>query len=155
MLLLDIEVNHLNTALDLDYIPVHIELRVDGNNILPIEINPLRFAGLCLNELNFHVTNRHPLGFYFSNTVPGYENMWKGKENEIYCFPILEKDKHSKENSLEKSLIKNIYSNILKLKPVKNPNLDIQTFVFSKTNDESELKNILELKIQCRFNSRG
>ncbi len=138
--------SHLNKTLDLDNIPVHIELRVDGNNIVPVEVNPLRFAGMCLNELNFYLTGTHPLEFYFSDAAPDYKKMWEGKENEIYCFSILEKPESSPGN-IDTTSIAKIYSDILEIRPVKNPDLDIQAFIFSKTSNTKELENILTLKI--------
>jgi hypothetical protein len=140
-------VSHLNKTLNLDNIPVHIELRVDGDNILPIEINPLRFAGMCLNELNFYLTGSHPLEFYLSDTTPDYKNMWEGKEGETYCFSILEKSASSTKNGVDTDIVTKIYSNILEIRPINNPNLDIQAFVFSKTNNKKELESILALKV--------
>jgi hypothetical protein len=140
-------ISRLNKSLNLDNIPVHIELRVSNAGIIPIEINPLRFAGMCLNELNFYLTGKHPLEFYFSDTVPDYTKMWENKEDETYCFSILEKPESSPENRLDTNFIATIYSDILELRPVENPDLDIQAFVFSKTSDKNELENILTLKI--------
>lgn len=137
----------LNSVLHLDNIPIHIELRVDGTNITPIEINPLRFTGMCLNEVNYYITGRHPLDYYFSGTIPDYENMWRGKESDIFSFAILEKPKAASEKSPDIHSILKIFSNILELRIVENPRLDIQAFVFSKTTDQKELQEILSLEI--------
>ena len=141
-------VNQLNKTLDLNNMPVHFELRVNGSNILPIEINPLRFTGMCLNEINFHIMGKHPLEYYFSNTAPDYDSAWKGKENELFCFSIIEKPKDSSDNfRFDINSVTKLYSDILELRPIENPRLDIQTFVFSKTKDKCELDRILNLKI--------
>lgn len=139
-------VNRLNKVLDLDNIPIHIELRVDGDAIYPIEINPLRFTGLCLNEINSYITGKHPLEFYFSNTAPDYETIWKGKEEETFSFSIIEKNL-STNIPFDINSITKIYSDILELRMVKNPRLDIEAFIFSKTHNETELENILNLKV--------
>ena len=142
-------INHLNTVLDLDNIPVHIELRVDeSNNILPIEINPLRFAGMCLNEIHFYIAEKHPLQYYFSHTKPNYKTMWEGKENEFFCFSILEKNEHSEDSSSNIASLMRNYSNILELRMIEHPKLDIQAFVFSKTSNKKEFSDILELRIR-------
>jgi hypothetical protein len=135
-------ISGLNKILKLDNIPVHLELRVDeNNNIVPIEMNPLRFAGMCLNELNFYITGKHPLIFYFSNIVPDYKNMWTGYENEFFYFSIIEKPIDSNRTKTNK--IRSAYPNILELRMLENSSLDIEAFVFSKTNSETELENIL------------
>ena len=41
---------NLNGTLHLRNFPMHIEFRYDGRKAVPIEINPLRFTGFCLNE---------------------------------------------------------------------------------------------------------
>lgn len=70
-------ITRLNELLNLGNIPVHMELRVEKGKIIPIEINPLRFAGLCLNEIHTYITGKHPLSYYFSRTCPDYKNYWK------------------------------------------------------------------------------
>lgn len=139
-------VTQLNTALNLDNIPVHIELRIDNNKIYPIEINPIRFTGLCLNEINYYITGKHPLEFYFTNITPDYNNMWEGKEEDIFCFSIIEKNK-SATQPFAINTVTQQYSNILELRQVNNPHLDIEAFIFSKTHSNAELENILKLKI--------
>lgn len=134
-------ISHLNKVLDLDNIPVHVELRIDGGKIFPIEINPLRFTGMCLNELSYYITGTHPLVYYFSNTTPDYNMMWKGKENETYLFSMLEKNNHS----LNVNLGKRHYSKILEIRELDNSALNIHAFVFSKTNNIKEISSILEL----------
>lgn len=131
----------LNKVLNLDKIPVHIELRVDGDNIVPVEINPLRFTGMCLNELNFYITGKHPLHYYFTDAVPDYKKMWNGNETEFYYFSIIEKAMNSSDTEISK--IRSIYPNILELRKVENTSLNIDAFVFSKTDSEMELENIL------------
>ena len=141
-------VNELNKVLKLDNMPVHIELRIDDSSILPIEINPLRFTGMCLNEINFHITGKHPLEYYFSNTAPDYNAMWKEKEDELFCFSIIEKPKVlSDDCHFDIDAVTKLYSDILEVRPVGNPQLDIQTFVFSRTKNKGDIERILSLRI--------
>lgn len=138
---------HLNEVLGLENIAVHIELRIDNGLVVPIEINPLRFAGMCLNEINYYITGKHPLHYFFTDTTPDYANMWKGKEDETYCFSILEKSESTEKNSFDINSIKEIYSDILEVRTIEDTNLNIHAFVFSKTNCKNELENILELSV--------
>lgn len=137
----------INQFLVLDNIPVHVELRIDGENIMPIEINPLRFTGLCLNEISFYITGIHPLHYFMSNTAPNYSDMWIGKEEEIYCFSIIEKPKRHNSSLFDLEAVTNLYSHILELRMLTHQKLDIHAFIFSKTTNKQELDNILNLKI--------
>lgn len=135
----------LNEALHLDRIPVHVELRVDGDTIVPIEVNPLRFAGMCLNEIGFYITGQHPLHYYLTDTAPDYESMWRGKEDETFCFSILERPTVTTA-AAGPDAIKSLYSEMLEWRTVENSQLNIDYFVFSKTKNPRELDDILALK---------
>ena len=52
---------NINKVIGLRNFPMHIEFRYNGCMAIPIEINPLRFAGFCLNELQTHI----PHLFYY------------------------------------------------------------------------------------------
>ncbi len=135
----------LNQVLNIKDMPVHIELRLNGDQIIPIEINPMRFTGLCLNELHYYISGKHPLSYFFSNSVPDYLEMWKGKEDKVYSFSIFNKPKFCKSEGVDFNRIKDLFSNILEFRPVAQPNLDIAAFVFAETSPEnlSELQDIL------------
>ena len=132
----------LNTVLHLKDIPVHVELRVDNGKIAPIEINPLRFAGLCLNEIHYHICGTHPLSYFFNKTIPDYQAMWKGNENRMFCFSVFEKDDNG---MIDMKGIKTLFSSIIEMRIPNNPNLEIGAFVFSETeiSNKNEIQNIL------------
>lgn len=133
----------LNKALKLDHVPVHAEIRVDGDGFIPIEINPLRFTGMCLNDLHYYIAGKHPLYYYFNDAVPDYAGMWKGKEDVVFSFSILERT----ANAFDRKAIEPLYSNVLEWRTLRNPNLDLEAFVFSQTRDAGELDKILTLKL--------
>ncbi|MBP1640706.1 MAG: hypothetical protein H6Q17_2289 [Bacteroidetes bacterium] len=141
-------ISRLNNVLKLDNIPVHIELRVDERNrIVPIEINPLRFAGLCLNELHCHITGKHPLSYFFESTIPDYTSMWNGKENTTFCFSIFEKPEEVNDKQLDINKLKKLFHKHLEIRAVNNSKLNILAFVFSETetSDQTEINNILHI----------
>lgn len=125
--------SHLNQTLGLDNIPVHIELRVNEGKIFPIKISPLRFTRMCLNEISYYITGEHPLHYFFADTSPDYSTIWKGKENKTYCFSIIEKSEFTDRELLDMSSIVTPKSDILEIRTVDNPELDIYAFIFSRT----------------------
>lgn len=147
-------ISRLNKVLNLSNIPVHMEIRVESGKIVPIEINPLRFAGLCLNEIHFYITGKHPLSYYFSGTCPDYNAMWKDKESKTFCFSIIEKPEGSQNAALDIEKLKHEFSKILEVRLVDNPNLSILTFVFSEveTTKKSEMSNVLNLDVTKLLN---
>lgn len=143
----------LNEYLGIENMPVHLELRIDRSAIVPIEINPLRFTGLCLNELHCHIAGAHPLSYYFSQTVPDYQSMWQGKEDKTYSFAIFDKSPGGNSSTAYLEKIKSLFGSILEFRPVDNPNLNIAAFVFSESpsGDTAEQKRILHFDTQLQF----
>ena len=72
----------INQQIGLRNFPMHIEFRIEQDIPIPIEINPLRFAGFCLNELQTHISGQHPVVAYIENHHISKEEMWKGHEND-------------------------------------------------------------------------
>jgi hypothetical protein len=142
-------ITRLNQLLNLSNIPVHMELRVENGKIIPIEINPLRFAGLCLNELHTYITGKHPLSYYFLRVHPDYDNYWKGKENKTFCFTTIEKSEKTRNKNLDIEKIKHEFSNVLELRKVENSKLNIYAFIFSEmdSSNQAEINRILHLDI--------
>lgn len=143
-------ISNLNQVLNLKDIPVHIEIRMEGDRIVPIEINPLRFTGLCLNELHCHIAGKHPLSYFLSKTTPDYQGMWKGKEDKTFSFSIFDKPTDSLNKSFDTEKVKHLFSNILELRPVNNPKLNINAFIFSETlsSEKEEAEVILNLDMR-------
>jgi len=147
-------ITRLNKVLNLSNIPVHMEIRVESGKIVPIEINPLRFAGLCLNEIHFYITGKHPLSYYFSGTRPDYNLMWKDKESKTFSFSIIEKPEGFQNEALDIGKLKHVFSEILEVRLVDSPKLNIFAFVFSEieTSNKIELNNILNLDVTKLLN---
>jgi hypothetical protein len=142
-------ITRLNQLLNLSNIPVHMELRVEDGKIIPIEINPLRFAGLCLNEIHTYITGKHPLSYYFSKTRPDYKNYWKGKGDKTFCFTVIEKPESTRKKSLDMKKIQQEFSNILEIRKVESPRLPVYAFIFSEmySSNQAEINRILHLDI--------
>ncbi len=140
----------LNKALKIKDMAIHLELRMENGNIIPIEANPLRFAGLCLNELHNHIAGKHPLSYFFEKSIPNYKAMWEGKEEKTFCFSVFEKPPFTETSQEETDRIMTLFSEPLEIRTVNNPNLNILVFVFSaiEANNTSELNNILYYNTQ-------
>lgn len=140
----------LNSVLNLSNIAVHIEMRADGTKIIPIEINPLRFTGMCLNELFCKFVGEHPLTYFFTGKIPDYNAIWEGRENKTYYFSIIEKPKGVKDPVLDIEKLNKQFSNMLELRLINNPKLNILAHVFAEIdgNSEKELHNITTLDVK-------
>lgn len=59
-------------------IPVHVEVRVDGNHIAPIEFNPLRFAGLGGTDLAYYAWGMRTYAAFLEGKEPDLARLARG-----------------------------------------------------------------------------
>ena len=123
--------------------PFHIELRANDDNIIPIEINPMRFAGWCITDIAQSVWNVNTYEYYLKQLKPDWENILKNSDNSYYYFTIGDINKKADDIDYEKYL-KNI-SNPLVVRKIDFKSNPIFAIVFAKTDDINEIKNILKL----------
>ena len=136
----------LNGVLQLKNFPMHVEFRVDKNTgrAIPIEVNPLRFAGMCLNDLTRHTCHMLPVQAFFEGTHPDYATMWNGIENDVFSFVVLDKP-YDTNRALDFERIKRHFHGVLETRDIQNPAMSIWGFLFTQTTPEhkEELHEIL------------
>ncbi len=71
--------------------PAHIEIRIDKDRILPIEFNPMRFAGWCTTDLVHFAFGLNTVDYYLKSKKPDWLTLLKEKQGKIYSLIILNK----------------------------------------------------------------
>ena len=141
----------LNAVLGLRNFPMHVEFRVDKHSgkAIPIEVNPLRFAGMCLNDLTRHTCGLLPVKAFFEGTHPDYATLWNGIEEDVFSFVVLDKP-YETTKALDFEAIKKHFHGVLETRDIMNPAMSIWGFLFTKTAPEhkEELKEILFSDLQ-------
>lgn len=136
----------LNGVLNLRDFPMHVEFRVDKDSgrAVPIEVNPLRFAGMCLNDLTRHTCGLLPVQAFFEGLRPDYETMWNGIEDDVFSFVVLDKP-YETTKVLDFEKIKKRFHGVLETRDIKNPAMSVWGFLFMKTDKEhrAELNEML------------
>lgn len=129
---------------------MHIEIRVTSEGeIIPIEINPMRFAGWCTTDLSRHAWGINIYETYFENRSLDWENILANMGDEIYYFSMAEVP-----SDIDRKNIKDFdydgflsnYSNILELRKIDYRNNPLFAVMFGSTKDKSEVRKILGLK---------
>lgn len=72
--------------------PVHMELRKqqDGQ-ILPIEVNPLRFGGWCTTpDMTFQAWGFNPYVYYYEQKRPDWDKVLQGREGKLFSIIVLD-----------------------------------------------------------------
>lgn len=81
---------NMNDLAELRNFPLHIEIRTDGNRIIPIEGNPMRFGGWCTTaDLAFHAYGFNPYVYFTEQKKPDWEGILRYKDNSLYSLILL------------------------------------------------------------------
>lgn len=84
--------DQLNARLGLRDYPVHVELRRDSEGcMVPIEFNPLRFAGWCCTDISRFAWGFSTYGCYLDDTRPDWDSLLPGHEDKLYTLIVLNK----------------------------------------------------------------
>ncbi len=128
--------------------PFHIELRVKDDKIIPIEINPMRFAGWCITDMAKSAWNINTYEYYLKQMKPDWENIIKNSDDAYYYFTIgsVEQGIKVKEINYEKYL-KNV-SNPLVVRKIDYKKNPLFAVVFAKAQNLDEIKKILKLDMK-------
>lgn len=84
--------DQLNERLGLRDYPVHVELRRDADgHMVPIEFNPLRFAGWCCTDISLFAWGFPTYGCYLDDRRPDWGSILPGHEDKLYTLIVLNK----------------------------------------------------------------
>ena len=129
---------NLNNTLHLRNFPMHIEFRYDGQKAVPIEINPLRFTGFCLNELQVFISGQHPMLSYLKGRRVTKEEMWRGKEDLTYAFTVLDLPSGCENMVFNEAKFSADFPGVIDVRRVPDKTSSVAATVFLRT----ETKNI-------------
>jgi hypothetical protein len=120
--------------------PFHFEVRIDGEQIVPIEMNPLRFAGWCTTDIAYYAYGINTYKCFFHNKKPDWETVFEENSNIVYAMVIMDKTMNNKKENLvfEYNSLKKYYSEIIEIRKVDYKIHSIYGFMFLKIRDEKE-----------------
>ena len=125
----------------------HIEVRVtDTGEILPIEANPLRFAGWCVADITHHAWGFNPYECYFNSLRPDWDTILEGQEDAATVMVIGDVPSgldRSRIESIDYNGFKSIFSNILELREIDYIAYPVFAFAFARMNE----RDLAELKV--------
>jgi hypothetical protein len=128
---------NLNNTLHLRNFPMHIEFRYDGKKAVPIEINPLRFTGFCLNELQVFISGQHPMLSFLKGRSVSKEEMWKGKENYTYAFTVLDLPSGCEDMIFDDAKFSADFPGVIDVRRVPDKSSGVAATVFLRTETSS------------------
>ncbi len=93
----------LGKKVNLKNFPAHVEIRVDKQGkISPIEVNPLRFGGLCTTgDLAWYAYGINSYEYFLYGKKPNWDQILETRKEKIYSIVILDNNSGIKANDIE------------------------------------------------------
>ena len=82
----------MGNAADVRNFAAHVEVRMDSSgNIIPIEVNPMRFGGWCTTpDLAWYAFGMNIYDFFLSRKKPDWNRILAAKNDDIYSVVVLD-----------------------------------------------------------------
>lgn len=130
--------------------PFHIELRItDDERIIPIEINPMRFAGWCTTDVSKYAWGINVYECFMGQKTPDWNEILSNASSKKFYFSMAEV-----ASDIERDKIKDFeydswlanYSNVLEVRRINPKKHPLFAVIFGSTENEEEINRILQLK---------
>jgi len=151
----------VGNKLELKNFPAHAEVRIDERgNIVPIEINPLRFGGWCTTaDLSGIALGLNSYKHYFDNAYPNWDALFQGKENKMFSIVVLDNNSGIKPADIAEfdyNALGNDFENPISIRKLDIQHYPLFGFVFAETDPQnmgelydilrSDLRNYIRIK---------
>lgn len=141
----------LGQLTELRNFPLHVEVRIDEKGTLvPIEINPMRFGGMCTTaDLAFHAYGFNPYEYCFAQQEPEWEELFLGREEDVYGLVVLNNSTGTEPRKIREfdyESLEKRFENVLEIRKVDHREFHFFGFVFIKSRKENyrELEVMLD-----------
>jgi len=139
----------MNDLAGLTNFPLHIEIRIENDMIIPIEGNPMRFGGWCTTaDLTYHAFDFNPYEYYFEQKTPDWNSILKAFDDSIYSIIILNNASGymvDQIKSFNYDKLMSTFEDPLELRKIDHLKYPLFGFLFIKTSKDNlaEMDNIL------------
>lgn len=130
--------------------PLHMEVRVTSDdNIVPIEVNPMRFAGWCTTDVAKYAWGINVYECFLNQQKPDWNEILSKAKRGIYYFSMAEVS-----SDMDRERIKSFdydgylanFSEVLELRRINPKYNPLFAVIFGSTYSKEEVKTILKLK---------
>ncbi|HII93473.1 MAG TPA: ATP-grasp domain-containing protein [Methanosarcina sp.] len=146
--------NEIGKLAGLRNFPLHLELRIaEDRRIQPIELNPMRFAGLCVTDIAYFAYGINTYRYFMEQLEPDWDKVLADREGKSFCLVMLNKSedldlKEVKSFNYEKLL--SDFEKPLELRKADHEKRGYFGYMFTETRDSnwSEIERILKSDLE-------
>lgn len=140
----------IGNTLSMKNFPIHIELIKGTQSIVPVEINPMRFAGWCTTDLAYYAYGINIYEYFNNNLKPDWNNILEGKDGRIYYFAMAETPQNIEKDKIifdYDGLMKK-FSKILDFRKIDYLEKPLFAVIFGEAQNIDEINKILQLDVK-------
>ncbi|ASS74605.1 hypothetical protein CIG75_06225 [Tumebacillus algifaecis] len=141
----------LGSLEDLSLYPVHLEVRISpSGKLIPIEVNPLRFAGIGTCDLAIHAYGQNPYEHFFQQTQPDWNHILETMDDSVYSFFCAELPVELntlKISSIEHDKFRSMFGDVLEYRSMQGYDPTTFAVVFYRSEDLAENEKLLQLEL--------
>jgi hypothetical protein len=143
----------LNESIKTKNFPVHIELRKNDSHLIPIEVNPLRFAGWCTTDIVWYAYGINPYEYFLSGKKPDWNKIFSTKNNNIFSIIVIDKLREYDDAEIigfDYDKLVSKFEKVHELRKIDYQKYPIFGFLITETSENNfeELDNILHNDLQ-------
>lgn len=128
---------------------LHIELRItDDGQILPIEVNPMRFAGWCCTDIAHHAWGINPYLYFLNGETPDWPRLMQANPEDTWMLVVAEiaaTVDRQRIDHIDLDAFSRAFSDPREIRPVDFRQYSALAFVFARmaTGDTADIDRIL------------
>ena len=144
---------------DLKRFPFHLEVRVSASGeLIPIELNPLRFSGLGTTEIAQYAHGVNVYEAFFNETKPDWAGLLAREDDSIYAFLCVdvptELYRDPKLQISDRGLCREL-PEVLEYRILDEQETSTFAVIFIRTESEAECRRLLNLDLGPYFHTRA
>ncbi|MBX0356067.1 ATP-grasp domain-containing protein [Halobacillus sp. Nhm2S1] len=145
----------LNKELGLRNYPFHIEVRESDKGMIPIELNPLRFAGIGTTDVSYHAYGINASENYYLDRKPDWGPIINREDQSLYGFFCAEVPNDISINLVEHidhDSLRKEFSEVLEYRIIESSTDRTFAVIFFKAEDLEEIDRLLQLDLSLYMN---
>ncbi len=129
----------VSKALGIKNFPMHMEMRItDEGEFIPIEINPMRFAGFCTTDIASYAFGINPYRCFLEQKSPDWDTLLQHDSEDIYVMAVIDIPRNLDKNRVhfdyEKMASK--LSEVLEVRKMDYRIFPMAAFLFARSTKE-------------------
>ena len=144
--------HEIGEKLNIKNFPLHLEVKVTPKGeIIPIEVNPMRFAGWCTADIAQYAWGINVYECFNAQIHPDWNSILEKAGKDIYYFSMIEIPRGYPRSGIRDFRFNEYLANFSKVLELRHVNFKSNALfgiVFGSTTEDDELKRILSLNTE-------